>query len=33
MRELDPRIHQASQNAFSKKMGCRVKPGNEGGQF
>jgi hypothetical protein len=28
---LDPGIHQASQK-FSKKMDCRVKPGNDGEQ-
>jgi hypothetical protein len=30
MRGLDPRIHQSSQDAFSKGMDCRVKPGNDG---
>jgi hypothetical protein len=28
MRGLDPRIHQ-ERNGFSKKMDCRVKPGND----
>jgi hypothetical protein len=27
---LDPGIHQSSQGHFSKKMDCRVKPGNDG---
>jgi hypothetical protein len=27
---LDPGIHQSSQDHFSKKMDCRVKPGNDG---
>src|SRR5216683_5767148 len=26
---LDPGIHPSSQEAFSKKMDCRVKPGND----
>jgi hypothetical protein len=26
---LDPGIHRSSQNAFLKKMDCRVKPGND----
>jgi hypothetical protein len=29
MRGLDPRIHRASQRAFSKKMDGRVKPGHD----
>jgi hypothetical protein len=29
MRGLDPRIHQASE-ILSKKMDCRVEPGNDG---
>jgi hypothetical protein len=29
MRGLDPRIHPASQEAFSEAMDCRVKPGND----
>jgi hypothetical protein len=31
MRGLDPRIHHASQRVVSKKMDCRVKPGNDDG--
>jgi hypothetical protein len=27
---LDPGIHQSSQDHFSKKMDCRVEPGNDG---
>jgi hypothetical protein len=27
---LDPGIHRSSQEVFSKKMDCRVKPGNDG---
>jgi hypothetical protein len=31
MAGLDPAIHQSSQKGvFSKKMDCRVKPGNDG---
>jgi hypothetical protein len=31
MAGLDPAIHQSPQRgAFSKKMDCRVKPGNDG---
>jgi hypothetical protein len=26
---LDPGIHRSSQEHFSKKMDCRVKPGND----
>jgi hypothetical protein len=26
---LDPGIHPSSQKVFSKKMDCRVKPGND----
>jgi hypothetical protein len=26
---LDPGIHPSSQEVFSKKMDCRVKPGND----
>jgi hypothetical protein len=26
----DPGIHQSSQDHFSKKMDCRVEPGNDG---
>jgi hypothetical protein len=26
---LDPGIHPSSQEAVSKKMDCRVKPGND----
>jgi hypothetical protein len=26
---LDPGIHPSSQKIFSKKMDCRVKPGND----
>jgi hypothetical protein len=26
---LDPGIHQSSEEHFSKKMDCRVKPGND----
>jgi hypothetical protein len=29
IRGLDPRIHQSSQTISSKRMGCRVKPGND----
>src|SRR5260370_39690194 len=29
MRGLDPRIHQSSQSAFSKRMDGRVKPGHD----
>jgi hypothetical protein len=27
---LDPGIHPASQQVLSKKMDCRVEPGNDG---
>jgi hypothetical protein len=27
---LDPGIHPSSPEDFSKKMDCRVKPGNDG---
>src|SRR6476646_717239 len=27
---LDPGIHQSSRDHFSKKMDCRVEPGNDG---
>jgi hypothetical protein len=27
---LDPGIHPSLQEALSKKMDCRVKPGNDG---
>jgi hypothetical protein len=29
MAGLDPAIHPASQEEFSRKMDCRVKPGND----
>jgi hypothetical protein len=29
MRGLDPRIHLLSKKVFSKRMECRVKPGND----
>src|SRR3984893_13674838 len=29
IRGLDPRIHLPSKKALSKKMACRVKPGND----
>jgi hypothetical protein len=33
IRGLDPRIHQASQSVFSKKMDGRVKLGDDGLYF
>jgi hypothetical protein len=29
MARLDPGIHPSSQEVFSKKMDCRVQPGND----
>jgi hypothetical protein len=30
---LDPGIHQTSHKHFSKRMDCRVKPGNDGARM
>ena len=31
-RGLDPRVHPLRKTHFAKKMDCRVKPGNDGGE-
>jgi len=31
-RGLDPRVHPLRKMCFAKKMDCRVKPGNDGGE-